>query len=210
MTEQKQIYQDEIRKVWESQYKALSSTLEPTVSDDEDGEDFDNLFAKKTKMEFDEENERRRAFGYSQTNSPAPLSPPFVSIDQGEYSDLEDEVVSLEGSIASRIQPYKKSIVVKRLVKNDDGVTEWKSETITDARVIMAYTRQRQMIENTDRLEPLTDPNDERKRKRQRTKDRLDRLTQQSRRGKKRPEKKGMHSKVEISGKLTLKMSVPV
>nr|KAJ3423026.1 hypothetical protein HK105_004201 [Polyrhizophydium stewartii] len=64
------------------------------------------------------------------------------------YSDAEpDDNGSMHGSMAAN---KNKVLVISRLVRNERGELNWKSEVIRDGRVINAYLRHRNLIENQD------------------------------------------------------------
>lgn len=91
-------------------------------------------------LEKQEEEERQDQFGMSAESSPAPYSPPAITQNDDAFSDVH----SVHGST---LAGKNKMLVINRLVRDETGKADWKSEVITDARVINAYLRHRRMIE---------------------------------------------------------------
>jgi transcription initiation factor TFIID subunit 1 len=76
-------------------------------------------------------------------NSSAASQPTSPAAEQDHDSDNGDTQSNHESTLAGK----NKVLVINRLVKNETGGFDWKSEVITDARVINAYLRHRKMIE---------------------------------------------------------------
>ncbi|KAJ1332261.1 hypothetical protein BSLG_008920 [Batrachochytrium salamandrivorans] len=147
IAEQQKEYKEEIERIWSNQILSLSAT---TVMDDIDSmdKDLETMRNSKRQLEIEEERERRKQYGYSSASSPAPYFPRCATmmrcvIDQ--YSD--DEAGSMVGST---LAGKNKVLVISRLIRNEEGDLDWKSEVITDGRVINAYLRHRSLIEKTD------------------------------------------------------------
>ncbi|KAH6562775.1 hypothetical protein BASA60_011008 [Batrachochytrium salamandrivorans] len=118
-----------------------------TVMDDIDSmdKDLETMRNSKRQLEIEEERERRKQYGYSSASSPAPYSPSAMRNHDDQYSD--DEAGSMVGST---LAGKNKVLVISRLIRNEEGDLDWKSEVITDGRVINAYLRHRSLIEKTD------------------------------------------------------------
>ncbi|KAJ1332117.1 hypothetical protein BSLG_008936 [Batrachochytrium salamandrivorans] len=134
-----------IERIWSNQILSLSAT---TVMDDIDSmdKDLETMRNSKRQLEIEEERERRKQYGYSSASSPAPYSPSAMRNHDDQYSD--DEAGSMVGST---LAGKNKVLVISRLIRNEEGDLDWKSEVITDGRVINAYLRHRSLIENRRR-----------------------------------------------------------
>ncbi|KAJ1341751.1 hypothetical protein BSLG_003646 [Batrachochytrium salamandrivorans] len=144
IAEQQKEYKEEIERIWSNQILSLSAT---TVMDDIDSmdKDLETMRNSKRQLEIEEERERRKQYGYSSASSPAPYSPSAMRNHDDQYSD--DEAGSMVGST---LAGKNKVLVISRLIRNEEGDLDWKSEVITDGRVINAYLRHRSLIEKTD------------------------------------------------------------
>jgi transcription initiation factor TFIID subunit 1, fungi type len=80
-----------------------------------------------------------------------PSSPP--SITQQGHVDYNSDAGDALSAHGSTLAGKNKILVINRLIKNETGGLDWKSEVITDGRVINAYLRHRKMIEK----EPMYD-----------------------------------------------------
>ncbi|KAJ8324904.1 hypothetical protein O5D80_006435 [Batrachochytrium dendrobatidis] len=147
IAEQQKEYKEEIDRIWTKQLKSLSCTTIPEDTDPADAE-LENMRSSKRKLEIEEEKERRRQYGYNDASSPAPFSPPSMRNDNNQYSDVEDEDAG--SMMGSTLAGKNKVLVISRMIRNDQGELDWKSEVITDGRVINAYLRHRSIIEKID------------------------------------------------------------
>ncbi|KAJ3332178.1 hypothetical protein HDU76_001059 [Blyttiomyces sp. JEL0837] len=184
-TEQDVIYREEIKRIWNAQLRALSCETPPDLGD-EGEEDIEAMGRKKRQLEISEENERKTMYGYDEPASPPPMSPPAISVDgKDTYSDVEDDVMSVSGSVTSNPMSKKnKRLVINRLIRSPEGVLEWKPEIISDIRVINAYLRQRKLIESQiagNSETPIgASEEDVKKQRRKRTQDHIIKLKQKS------------------------------
>ncbi|KAJ3276830.1 hypothetical protein HDV01_002885 [Terramyces sp. JEL0728] len=99
-----------------------------------------SIVEQQKQLENEEEKERQIQFGYDAENLPQPSSPPHIEPEpENEEQGTEADGQSVPGSaLASKN---------KMLIKNETGGRDWKSEVITDGRVIIAYLRHRKLIE---------------------------------------------------------------
>ena len=97
-------------------------------------------------MEKDEEQKRQDDMNRGPSSPKmAPSSPPAITQQDNEDNRSDaGEGLSVHGSTLAN---KNKVLVINRLVKNITGDFDWKSEVITDGRVINAYLRHRKMIE---------------------------------------------------------------
>ncbi|KAF9917575.1 hypothetical protein BX616_000573 [Lobosporangium transversale] len=177
VAEQQQVYKEEITRIWNMQHQALSNTEEIDGNDDVIGneEEEENLNRQRREMST---VDRSRV-----SPSPSLFGRYRDSADRGgdrdrdRDNDMDDDNVSVAGSISSRTSvgnfgsSRNKCLIIKRLIRLENGETTWKSETIRDPAVMNAYIRQRQLIEensiSTEALEPTNDEaKNERMRKR--------------------------------------------
>ncbi|KAF9196559.1 hypothetical protein BGZ49_002762 [Haplosporangium sp. Z 27] len=163
VAEQQQVYREEITRIWNAQREALSKIEEINGKDDEIGGDDED--------EEETYNRQRREMSNADRNRVSPSPSLFGryrdSGDRDRDRDMDDDNVSVAGSISSRTSvgnlgsSRNKYLIIKRLVRLENGETVWKSETIRDPAVMNAYIRQRQLIEessiSTEALEPTND-----------------------------------------------------
>ncbi|KAF9437750.1 hypothetical protein BGZ76_011280 [Entomortierella beljakovae] len=203
VAEQQQVYREEITRIWNAQHQALSKTEEINGKDDEiagDEEDDEETY-----------NRQRREMSTVDRHRVSPSPSLFGryrdSGDRDRDRDMDDDNVSVAGSISSRTSvgnlgsSRNKYLIIKRLVRQENGESVWKSETIRDPAVMNAYIRQRQYIEessiSTEALEPT---NDEAKNQRwkKRIMDEIARLNRNQERRRARAAAKAGTSSLEI------------
>ncbi|KAI1317458.1 hypothetical protein EDD11_008395 [Mortierella claussenii] len=177
VAEQQQVYKEEITRIWNTQHQALSNIEEIDGNDDEivnDDEDDEETYRRQ-----------RREMSAADRNRVSPSPSLFGRYresgdragDRDRDHDMDDDNISVAGSISSRASAgnfgssRNKYLIIKRLVRLENGDTTWKSETVRDPAVMNAYIRQRQLIEessiSTEALEPTNDEaKNERMRKR--------------------------------------------
>ncbi|KAF9934749.1 hypothetical protein BGZ67_003677 [Mortierella alpina] len=181
VAEQQQVYREEITRIWNAQLQALSKTEEIEGGDDEIGDSEDD--------EEETYNRQRREMSTIDRNRVSPSPSLFGRYrdgregererdrDRGGDNDMDDDNISVAGSISSRTSAgnfgssRNKYLIIKRLIRQPNGETVWKSETIRDPAVMNTYIRHRQLIEEssirTEALEPTDDEaKNERMRKR--------------------------------------------
>ncbi|KAF9171616.1 hypothetical protein BGX21_008150 [Mortierella sp. AD011] len=163
VAEQQQVYREEITRIWNTQREALSRIEEIDGKNDEIGGDDED--------EEESYNRQRREMSTADRNRVSPSPSLFGryrdSGDRDRDRDMDDDNVSVAGSISSRTSvgnlgsSRNKYLIIKRLVRQENGESVWKSETIRDPAVMNAYIRQRQLIEessiSTEALEPTND-----------------------------------------------------
>lgn len=115
-----------------------SLTASKNAAEEKDKE-IEKMRQSKLLLEAQEEQDRRKDFGYPNAESPAPQSP-FIAKPVVHDSDSDSQH---ESGFASK----NKMLVINRIVKVANGEPQWKSEVITDGRVISAYLRYRKLIE---------------------------------------------------------------
>ncbi|KAJ3214935.1 hypothetical protein HDU67_001023 [Dinochytrium kinnereticum] len=200
IAEQQVVYREEIKRIWNAQLRSLSNPDPPDTSNDDDSamieeDDLERIRYQKGQLEIFEENERKKEYGLSASS---PSSPPVVPHLEGKrmvYSDVEDEVASVTGSLTSSYATQRRSkrLVINRLIRSAGGALEWRPEIISDLRVINAYLRQRKLIEsqiaNSEANQAPTD-DDLKKQRKKKTQDQIIKLkqTSQSKKGKKKKE----------------------
>ncbi|KAG0348981.1 hypothetical protein BG004_003143 [Podila humilis] len=179
VAEQQQVYKEEITRIWNAQLEALSRQ-----------EDFDAEADEIIHSEDEEEealNRQRREMSSAMDRGRVSPSPSLYGRyrDSGERererererdNDMDDDNVSVAGSVSSRTSGANfgrgnKVLTIRRLIRQPNGETIWKSETIRDQAVINTYIRHRRLIEEqsirTEALEPTDDEaKNERMRKR--------------------------------------------
>ncbi|KAI9349694.1 hypothetical protein BDR26DRAFT_852618 [Obelidium mucronatum] len=129
--EQQVVYKEEIRRIWNAQFKSLSSKKAPDLpteeelgdDDDDVDEDGDGVKGedKLTKAQKDDDKQPRKV-------------------------ERDDDAMSIAGSIASASAKSNRKLVIKRLTRMGDGQLVWKHEVISDQRVINAYLRHQVQI----------------------------------------------------------------
>jgi transcription initiation factor TFIID subunit 1 len=85
-------------------------------------------------------------------NKSNPISPTSRPSSPGVSTQIQEDDNQSDGGDAhsthgSTLAGKNKVLVINRLVHNSSGGLDWKSEVITDGRVINAYLRHRKMIE---------------------------------------------------------------
>lgn len=126
--EQQVVYRSEIERIWRGQIKSLSS--EPIVENEIHGKVIDFL----------EELEIPNAQSHQTLEIPNISQWKEDSYHVAESDDVSQQATSIMGTT-------NKMLVVNRLIKNEAGALEWKSEIIYDRKVITAYLRYRKLIE---------------------------------------------------------------
>ncbi|KAJ3069174.1 hypothetical protein HDU98_007755 [Podochytrium sp. JEL0797] len=123
--EQQVVYKEEIRRIWNAQFKSLSSKTAPDLSTEEElGEQ-------------DDEDEDKGEKSDSQDKLQTVSKP-----------HKDDDAMSVAGSLTSTVaKKDNRTLVIKRMVYNNNGELEWKSELIQDQRVINAYLRHQVQIQ---------------------------------------------------------------
>ena len=155
IVEQQKVYREEIERIWQNQMRSLTAKPNEHVGGAPIGDQaLDNLRTAKNLLEIEEEKERRHNYGVnSNVSSPAPYSPPAMTDGYDEFSgDERDETCSTTGSVAAI---KNKVLVISRLIKNDQNQLVWKSEVVTNSRVINSYLGHRKMIEKHEDNELL-------------------------------------------------------
>ncbi|KAJ3344605.1 hypothetical protein HDU83_005014 [Entophlyctis luteolus] len=135
--EQQVVYKEEIRRIWNAQFKSLSSTKKPELAIEEVHDDPEK--AIEDKMATSQSDEK----------------------SGGHPVAKDDDAMSVADSQAAK---KNKKLIINRLVRNAAGEPVWKSEVLTDPRVINAYLRQRLIIEskiNAKKEEPPPQPAEE-------------------------------------------------
>lgn len=132
ISEQQQVYRGEIKRIWENQLRSLMGTAEE-----------EKKHEVASVAELDEDSEKKD----SATPLPLGSSPAPTSKETDTYSDADET----QSNATSNIFAGKnRMLVINRLVRNPETRNpEWKSEVITDMRVMSAYLRQRTLIEKT-------------------------------------------------------------
>ncbi|KAJ3316030.1 hypothetical protein HDV04_000239 [Boothiomyces sp. JEL0838] len=163
IVEQQKVYRQEIERIWTNQLNSLSARV------DKRDEEMESLWNKKSQLENEEEKERQIQFGYDADNLAQPSSPPQIEPEP----DNDDQGTEADGQSVpgSTLANKNKMLVINRLIKNETGGYDWKSEVITDGRVIIAYLRHRKLIEApptypTIEGVPQTDTDEKARRKR--------------------------------------------
>jgi transcription initiation factor TFIID subunit 1, fungi type len=141
---QQKAYEDEITRIWTTQKTSLSNTHVPeTETEDRDDRETiaDGLFDVRTPRTFD-----------LSAPSPAPSNTDTLDRDEEYFSD-SSHVSSGAGNRVLRIT---------RVVRNPEGGTEKKVETVTDPHVINAYVKKRREIDaaaaaSTDDTKPASE-----------------------------------------------------
>ncbi|KAG0055417.1 hypothetical protein BGZ83_008691 [Gryganskiella cystojenkinii] len=159
VAEQQQVYREEITRIWNAQREALSKIEEIEANDDiRDSDDDDE----------DAYNRQRREMSAVDRSRVSPSPSLFGryrdSGERGQDRDRDhddDDNVSVTGSVSSRTSAgnfgssRNKHLIIKRLIRQPNGESVWKSETIRDPAVMNTYIRHRQLIE-----ESSTNPED--------------------------------------------------
>ncbi|KAJ3102902.1 hypothetical protein HDU97_000215 [Phlyctochytrium planicorne] len=219
ISEQQVVYRQEIKRIWNAQLQALSNTDVSVVVNADDGaligdDDLERIRYQKGQLELHEENERKREYG---SLALSPSSPPAVPQLEGHvYSDVEDEVGSTTGSITSSFATQRRSkrLVINRLVRTEGGF-EWKSEVISDSRVMNAYVRQRKLIESQINSDANATVNEEEKKsqRKKKTQDQIIKLKQTSqtkKSRKKKEEDKAGSASTAPGDKQPFKLKIPL
>ncbi|KAJ3193958.1 hypothetical protein HK101_003757 [Irineochytrium annulatum] len=183
--EQQVVYREEIKRIWNLQLRSLGNPIPPDGGDDDAAlrdEEMETIQQQKRQLEISEENERKSVFGYAGPSSPTPSSPPFINDNsKDQFSDVEDDQASMNGSITSSraTQQKSKRLVIKRLMRGEDDTLEWRTEIVSDVKVINAYIRQRKLIESTVAENGATE-DDAKKQRRKKTEDQIIKLKETS------------------------------
>lgn len=135
--EQQDVYRQEIERVWRVQYKALSSPIEPILTqEDEDRHRGRGRFKRARSVA-----ETQSVTGTPRGHSPGSRA---SSLDRDDASD------------ASGRGDQTKVLRIKRLIQG-----KWVAEIVRDPTIIAAYLRHRKLIEeeaiDPDQLMPTDD-----------------------------------------------------
>ncbi|CAO3616052.1 unnamed protein product [Cunninghamella echinulata] len=170
VAEQQQIYREEIARIWKAQLDSLQNPEEPTLSDHEEERDVDDLDAQSPYM------------------SPLPGTPSYRRYDRAA-SEMDDDDISVTGSVSSHMNNPNKHLIIRRLMKQPDGEKVWQQEIIRDPVVIKSYLSQRRMIEEelstTEGLD-TTDDGENNSRMKKRVQDQLAKLKKSAERRRQR------------------------
>lgn len=85
-------------------------------------------------------------FLFLKIQSPLPATPSYRRYDRAA-SEIDDDDLSVTGSISSHMNNPNKHLIIRRLIKQPDGEKVWQQEIIKDPVVIKSYLQQRRMIE---------------------------------------------------------------
>ncbi|ORX43423.1 hypothetical protein BCR36DRAFT_361137 [Piromyces finnis] len=187
IAEQQIVYKSEIDRIWTNQLNALTSTEEPTLSEDENDEYEErnkNADETRKKNEIKEEDERRKGFGADRSHPSSPsiyysAGSPQLNSENNNYSDMEDDSISNAGSAVSNVNKNR-ILYIRRTVKCSNGGTEVRVETVKDPRVINAYLRQRKLIDKQNEEFFQTNDEDKKQEKKRRTQDHVSKLKQKN------------------------------
>ncbi|ANB14883.1 Taf1p [Sugiyamaella lignohabitans] len=119
---QQKIYNEEIKRIWQTQQKSLS------VKD-------------VSELGWDEAEHNR-------DNPPEPTGESSANTPGGGY-DKEDDEMSLFSHNSTSNNQQNKVLKITRLVKDEYGVIQQKVEVVRDPNVIRAYVKRRQMVEDS-------------------------------------------------------------
>ncbi|KAF9585825.1 hypothetical protein BGW38_000578 [Lunasporangiospora selenospora] len=165
VAEQQQVYREEITRIWNSQHTSLSKIEEVDANDGvinySDDEDEDGYSRQRREMSA---VDRHRV-----SPSPSLFGRYRDGADRDRDHDMDDDNVSVAGSMSSRTSANfgagrNKYLIIKRLYRQPNGESVWKSETIRDPVVMNNYIRHRQAVEeNSVRAEELEPTEDEAK-----------------------------------------------
>lgn len=142
IVEQQRVYKAEIERIFNNQRKSLGKFMDGTEGK---SDEIEKLKKKALEAEKAEELDRQNQMGFdSATNSPAvPNSPPVI-----EHEDFEMEGDVQSSIHGSALAGKSKMLVINRLMRSTTGDPIWKSEVITDSRVLNAYLRHRKLIDS--------------------------------------------------------------
>ncbi|KAJ3189184.1 hypothetical protein HDU85_002809 [Gaertneriomyces sp. JEL0708] len=156
--EQQTIYREEIERIWKAQAESLSSSDVPV-----DDDDLAEWSTRQEEMERDEEARRRSEYGFVSQREASMEQLPQVYRSSSTFADDETNSVAESRTTA---RPEKRLITIRRKFKNRNGTFEWRHEVITDVRVVNAYLRQHQLLEQE--LANLNIPSDKVREKKRR------------------------------------------
>ncbi|KAJ3074290.1 hypothetical protein HDU99_001751, partial [Rhizoclosmatium hyalinum] len=139
-SEQQVVYKEEIRRIWNAQFKRLSSKKAPELQTDEELGDEDDM-----------EEDKADGSGNKQAVAVKPK---------------DDDTMSIAASAVSNAVKSNRRLVIKRYVKLSDGKLGWKVETISDQRVINAYLRHQVQIREQALAASAPPPEDDGKKSR--------------------------------------------
>ncbi|CAO3645117.1 unnamed protein product [Cunninghamella blakesleeana] len=139
VAEQQQVYKEEIQRIWNAQWDALSKEEEPELTvqdlmDENEDKDLDQMNSPMTP-----DTEWRRRFDRAASES----------MD-------EDDNISVAGSYNSHANQANKELRITRHIRQENGEIKKEVEIVHDPAIIKAYIAQRQLImENMANLEAL-------------------------------------------------------
>ncbi|KAJ1980371.1 hypothetical protein H4R34_002484 [Dimargaris verticillata] len=143
VAEQQQIYREEIKRIWNAQFRALSNRAELSPSEDE-----------ADQADADHEPGAPGIFDGStaRSNEPSRATSPALSVDRSSVMDLDDDTASVTSKSSLLPADPTKRLVIRRWVRSPmTGEMLWQTEVIKDRQVINAYLRQRRIIESDQR-----------------------------------------------------------
>ncbi|KAI8086731.1 uncharacterized protein BX664DRAFT_387099 [Halteromyces radiatus] len=150
VAEQQQVYKEEIERIWNAQWNALSQTEEPDYTPQDNMDDssadereLDQINSPMTPDHMEWRHQRR----YDRANS------------EGYYDDMDDNI-SVTESYSSQAQHRNRELKITRQMRQENGEIKPVVEIVRDPAVIKAYIAQRQLIiENTADLEAIDPTN---------------------------------------------------
>ncbi|RKP35643.1 hypothetical protein BJ085DRAFT_328, partial [Dimargaris cristalligena] len=126
VAEQQQIYREEITRIWNAQFQALSNP-QPPLSDG-------------TALE-----------SSTQASHPSRASSPTPSMDRSSIADPDDDIGIASSSVRAvgRVSPnQRKGLVIRRYIRSPmTGELTWQTEVLRSVPLINAYLKQRAIIE---------------------------------------------------------------
>ncbi|KAJ1982768.1 hypothetical protein H4R35_000127 [Dimargaris xerosporica] len=139
VAEQQQIYREEITRIWNAQFRALSNRAELSPSEDEaDQVDADHEAMASSMADG----------STAQSNEPSRATSPALSVDRSSVMDLDDDTASVTSKSSFQPVDPTKRLVIRRWVRSPmTGEMLWQTEVVKDRQVVNAYLRQRRIIE---------------------------------------------------------------
>ena len=167
IVEQQQVYRSEISRIWKNQLDSLGYVDDRHKKNVKEKGKIVELQNNELKINESQDEVSQPMLDSSVSSTPMAMSPSVNNKDVDTYSDADET----QSNATSHVLGGKNRIlVINRLVMDPSTQSLiWKSEVITDVKVMRAYLRQRALLERIEKdgsQPPMTEEDEKMYRKR--------------------------------------------